>query len=263
MRLKQCLQHWPRTQAALLAVYAPFVPMVAACRERAVRAKLDRAVADLEQVYFVQVGANDGVRADPLRPFIVSDARWRGLLLEPVEFLFERLCRNYAEQADRVTCLNVAASDEEGTRRLYFLPEDMGPIDGKRPPAHATGLGSFDRGHVRKHLGPAAENYLTEQEVTCRPLGRICAEAGLPRVDLVCVDTEGHDYRVLAGFDFERYRPAVILFEHRHLSEADGRAIAALLRRYGYTASRHGMNTVAVRKATKERNETGLSEQGI
>ena len=44
---------------------------------------LDRFSRSMQQVRFVQIGANDGLHNDPVREFIVRD-RWEGVLIEPL-----------------------------------------------------------------------------------------------------------------------------------------------------------------------------------
>ena len=92
------------------------------------------------QARFVQIGANDGMLEDPLREFILAN-RWRGVLVEPVPYLFERLQRTYRD-IDRVSLENVAIADREGSMPFYYVRESSG--DPTVPVWHA-GLGSFSR----------------------------------------------------------------------------------------------------------------------
>ena len=45
---------------------------------------------DQKNVFFVQVGANDGVQSDPINHF-VSEYGWRGILVEPQPAIFKKL----------------------------------------------------------------------------------------------------------------------------------------------------------------------------
>jgi hypothetical protein len=54
---------------------------------------------------------------------------------------------------------------------------------------------------------------------------------------------------VLKQIDFARYRPKLILYEHRHLNDADRTAAASLLSREGYRLIDCGpLDTMAVRR---------------
>src|SRR5438552_16548503 len=61
-------------------------------------AKLARVIFEFgrhhPQAFVVQVGAHDGAVVDPLRAELVY-RRWRGVLVEPVPYVFERLRANY------------------------------------------------------------------------------------------------------------------------------------------------------------------------
>jgi len=55
------------------------------------------------------------------------------------------------------------------------------------------------------------------------------------QIDLLVIDTEGYDYRILQQCDLERLRPTIIMFEHQHLSPGDKAAAYERLRTHGYT----------------------------
>jgi hypothetical protein len=64
----------------------------------------------------------------------------------------------------------------------------------------------------------------------------------IDRLDLLVIDTEGWDWRILRQFDLARLRPKLILFEHQHLSaEARGGAHEFLARHdYGWAETAEG-----------------------
>ena len=47
-----------------------------------------------EPIFFMNIGANDGLAGDPLREFIVTKG-WNGILVEPVDYVFQRLVKAY------------------------------------------------------------------------------------------------------------------------------------------------------------------------
>jgi hypothetical protein len=65
---------------------------------------------------------------------------------------------------------------------------------------HAVGAGQFGAG-FKTVMKPV------------RTLSALIAEAGLETIDFLKIDVEGAEADVLAGMDFERYRPRVILAE--------------------------------------------------
>ena len=76
-------------------------------------ADLETTLAALPQgLFFVQVGAMDGVANDPIHKFVI-DKVWRGILIEPMPDMFARLQKNY-EGCDGLTFVNCAVTDYEG-----------------------------------------------------------------------------------------------------------------------------------------------------
>ena len=70
--------------------------------------KLIRRMARLyPKAFFIQVGANDGDQLDPLRTS-VHCADWRGIMVEPVPYVFQKLKANNGHLARRVRLENVA-----------------------------------------------------------------------------------------------------------------------------------------------------------
>jgi len=63
-------------------------------------------------VFFLQVGANDGLMDDPIH-FLVRKYGWRDVLLEPDPQLFERLKENYSG-VDGPILVNAALSPING-----------------------------------------------------------------------------------------------------------------------------------------------------
>src|SRR6266481_6003650 len=50
-----------------------------------------------KDLFFIQIGANDGVSNDPLYKFVIEYG-WAGILVEPLPQVFEVLRRNYADK---------------------------------------------------------------------------------------------------------------------------------------------------------------------
>jgi hypothetical protein len=82
--------------------------------------------------------------------------------------------------------------------------------------------------------------------VRARTLTSLLGELAIEQVDILQIDTEGYDYRVLQLFDFARFRPAIVHYEHQHLNAEDQVAAEALLRGYGYEIRRELYDTLAV-----------------
>ena len=76
-----------------------------------------------DDFFFVQIGAFDGVTADPIYE-LVRCQDWRGVLVEPQVEACERLQENYAGQ-DGLQFFNVAICDHDGEIKLFTRPDGM------------------------------------------------------------------------------------------------------------------------------------------
>ena len=47
-----------------------------------------------KDIFFIQIGSNDGIAGDPIHQYI-SEHNWSGILVEPIKYVFERLLHNY------------------------------------------------------------------------------------------------------------------------------------------------------------------------
>ena len=68
---------------------------------------------------------------------------------------------------------------------------------------------------VKEHAAGAAKfgaDYKTIRKPV-RTLTALCAEAGLDKIDFLKIDVEGAEAEVLAGMDFARFRPRVVMIE--------------------------------------------------
>lgn len=204
--------------------------------------RLLRAFAEAyPDAYFVEIGANDGALADPLRPHVVA-GRWRGIMVEPAPGAFERLRRNHADN-DRVVLENVAIADHDGTVALYHLPDTVPAEVAEAAPWYA-GVGSLSREHVVESANvPGAADLVERTEVPCITFESLCRRNSVERIDLLLIDTEGYDWEILKGIDFEAWRPRMVVYEHAHLGQDDREAARAMLTALGYAAKEEYMDT--------------------
>lgn len=208
--------------------------------------KLLRAFASAyPEATFVEVGANDGDQHDHLRPFI-SGSDWRGVMVEPVPYVFERLRHNYAG-VDRVACENAAIADRDGTLPFFHL-RDATPAERAELPSWYDGIGSFSLDFVLGHARdiPDVADRLVEASVPTLTFATLLQRHGIDDVDLVVIDTEGHDAAILRSIDLHVHRPRLLLYEHFHLSRDERSATRALVEAAGYETMEEGFDTFCV-----------------
>ena len=203
-----------------------------------------KAVGQKSRVFFVQVGSNDGLQGDPIHDLIVERPGWCGIFIEPIDFLYKRLRSNYGED-ERFIFENVAIGTEKGSKKFYYVSEKASELD---LPYWHDQLGSFDRDHITRALGEQMLPYIVEADVECLPLQDVLDRNGVDAIDLVHIDTEGFDYKVLSQIDLKRYKPSVILFEHHLLPDDEFASARKLLRTNGYRLVQYGNDILAIKR---------------
>ena len=191
---------------------------------------------------FVEIGANDGQRFDSIFPFVRA-GRWHGVVVEPVPYLFERLRRTYGGNR-RVAVENVAIGDHDGQRPFYHLAEAPDP-EGAGVPWWYDAIGSFDREHVLRHARgevPDVEDRIRHIDVRCMTLDSLCRKHAIAP-DLLVIDAEGFDWRIIRTIDFTSHRPRLLAFEHHHLGPRDRSDCEEMLRGLGYELVSEGLDT--------------------
>jgi FkbM family methyltransferase len=192
------------------------------------------------RAFFVEVGSNDGEQHDHLRPLILS-REWRGLMVEPVPYVFERLENNYGG-IDRVTLVNLAIADRDGELPFFHLRE---AAPDEQVPDWYHGTGSFSRDAVLGHAKniPDVEDRLVTTTVPCVKFDSLLARYDVDRVDLLLVDTEGYDWELLRGIDLAAVRPRLVVYEHFHLDPGDRADALARFAELGYETLEEGLDT--------------------
>jgi len=188
-------------------------------------------------MFFVQVGAMDGISFDPLHEHIIRH-NWRGLLVEPLSDLFAELKQTY-DGMDRLLFENVAVADDRGQRDMYRICKEA--IHLGKVPYWAKGVSTFTE--PRNMLGPNSFHkeelelmrpYIITETVRCETLAALFSKHQIRSIDIFVTDVEGYDYEVLRQLDFTTYRPSLIRIEWANLSESHKRMTLDLLGRHGY-----------------------------
>jgi len=141
--------------------------------------------------FFVDVGAAHPVMENDL--YALYCQGWSGVNVEPNAAWFADIQR--LRPRDRN--LNIALSDRE-EERIYYEVVD-------------TGLSTLDAGEAARCREQGWQ--VIEHRLQTRTLASILDEQPPARFDVLKVDVEGFEERVLLGNDWERFRPSLILVE--------------------------------------------------
>ncbi len=167
----------------------------------------------------VDVGAHDGRFLSNSYPFIAQG--WRGLLVEPLPAVFERLVANHLRHPN-ATCVNVACGAESGVAPLFI------GTDGEL--GQNSTLSTDDTEWMRNHR---TSNSI---DVKVEPISKVLDQHGIGGdIGLLLVDCEGMDLEALQGLDPTRHRPWIVVTEQYAQNPTKEAAKAELLRSWGMT----------------------------
>ena len=176
----------------------------------------------------------------PVNRYLVKYG-WAGLMLEPLSNNFRSLKQNCGGRPN-VRCRQAAVDSTAGRRLVYDLKFGLPGL-----PEWARGLGSFDRERLQqaiKELG-LDESAIGVEEVDTITWDQVWADFGPAHCDLLLIDTEGHDIRLLRLADLGRHRPTVIHFEHGCVSLDERLDFYRELLLLGYELSTQETDTIA------------------
>lgn len=199
-----------------------------------------RVFASLEGLSFIQVGANDGVRADPICGY-VKRRHWRGVLLEPVPRYFAHLRETYRD-VPGVTLLNAALDRSAGRRTIFHVRPDVAGL-----PDWVFGMATFDEARLRqvmKELRAPADAVVAEAVATVT-WDEVLERFGARRCDVLVIDAEGCDIELLRLARLHALRPRVIQFEHSCVEPSERLAFYGELLELGYEIATWRGDTVA------------------
>lgn len=240
--MKQSIKHWLR-RAGIAAVSAEHqgVRYIDRVPRSALESAIFRLFPDLTGLVFIQVGANDGQRVDPIHHFVMHH-QWSGILVEPVPELFRALSRTYYANS-RLQLVQAAVDLQSGQRPIFHLRTDLS----RQPPDWAWGLATFDLNQLRgtiRQLG-FTEEAITSTEVATMTWSALWERIPGKRCDVLVVDTEGYDVTLLRGAELATRRPRVVHFEHDLVSLEDRLGFYRELMAAGYEIWTDGPDTTA------------------
>lgn len=205
---------------------------------------LDAFSRSKKNIFFIQIGANDGQPGDPIVDYIKS-RNWSGILVEPIPYLFERLKKNYGPDSGNLIFENSAVADRDGSMKFYRLRKNDSP----GLPDWYEQIGSFRKDVILKHRSqiPRFDELLLEEDVKTITFASLLKKHAVSRVDLLHSDTEGYDFEILKLIPFQDLNIGLVMFEHKHLSKEDYKSAKKLLERHGFVLKkRNRTDSIAV-----------------
>jgi FkbM family methyltransferase len=200
MNMKKDVINWLYTKPKLFDIIKYCQTMVGPTREHSF---ICQCLASKPAPLVVQIGANDGLRNDPVRnPIIRHHARC--ILFEPNPFVFKRLESSYAYLCRKgydIRLVNGACvPDGNGSYTFYGLSDVARGSVSLEKQMSIDRKSTFDKERFRKCLAynrlPITDDMVKEFSVPLYPINDLLLEN---MVDLLVIDAEGLDWRILDG----------------------------------------------------------------
>ena len=157
----------------------------------------------------IQIGANDGQSFDELSYFIKKN-KTNSVLVEPIVENFRKLQTHY-KNLDFIKLENSAISINDEVSKLYKVNSKYT----SKYSSHISAIPSFDEKHLINH-GVNKKHIITEL-VTPITIKKLIAKYNINNLDLLFVDAEGYDGKIIYDFlDSSNLRPFMI-FEYIHI----------------------------------------------
>jgi len=204
-----------------------------------------------EPLKLIQVGANDGLRGDPVRKIILKNP-CKALLIEADPICFQALKNNYKHINNRnITFKNVAIfPDTQDNLKFFSLSEEFRKHLPRKKQVILSRKASINSKLLVEYLSNIGyeepEKLIESQNVKGEMLNTLFADYFVPNI--LIVDTEGLDWKIIESIDFEKYKPKIIYFESKFTpTEKLKNKVLEKLNRYGYRVTDFGNNIGAIK----------------
>lgn len=155
----------------------------------------------------VQIGANDGIVGEGygLLEWLLQLEDFKLYLIEPIKKHFDKLYDKYGVFGDKVTYLNYAITETEG---MFKMSDN-------------EGMSKIDPFGILDVYGITFEKFLADNSIS--------------KIDLLLMDCEGYEFKILKGLNLNLMKPKCIRYEYYWIPEKD--ECDAYLLKNGYQIS--------------------------
>lgn len=193
---------------------------------------------------YINIGAMDGVMFDESAAY-VAKYEYFPLYVEPIPYLFDKLRNNIKDPRARFE--NAAISDYDGTTQMLTIDKNV--IDQKLVHECFYGMSAIyppKNGLSSDGDRPVVEQYGKIQIVPCITLATLFSKYDIQQFDILSIDTEGHDWKIIKQLDLHKYQPSIIRAEYINLNVQEKEEICKFFSSNGYVFEIVGQNIDAI-----------------
>lgn len=172
--------------------------------------------------YFCEVGAHNGVKFSNTL-FYEKHLNWNGICIEPLPDAFKSLKNNR-----KCIVKEGAAYNRTGTIKFIQCNGGIEMLSGIKE--------TYGDQHSNRLEKEKQSSHQTSKEidVSCFMLKNLFNEHKVDTVDYLSIDTEGSEYEVLLGIDFDKVKVNVVEIEVNYPDNEKHRSIISLLNSKGF-----------------------------
>ncbi len=166
-----------------------------------------------------------------------KEKKWKGLLVEPNPSIFEKLVRNH-EKSESNLFFEKCAIGEVGEFTLYWYVEE-------------TWMASLNKEHVINQM--KGENYkILEEKIKVISFSDLLLRnESFSNVNILVIDTEGWDAKIVQSINFECFKSDMIVFESAHIEDEEFDKTIQYLSKNNYKCFTSRVDTTAINKNTE------------
>jgi FkbM family methyltransferase len=177
---------------------------------------------------FIEIGTSDFETLIPL-----AKNGWVGIFIEPVKYLLDNL-----ERIEGCRYINKAIGTYDGMTNIHYATN---PTE-----EWHKGIGYIDEAEVATGIGRYFDGKNeTVKSIPCITLNTLLEQYRVKRIDLLKIDIEGLEYKILESFDWT-IKPAVLNVEIRHWTTENRNRWKRELEEMGYVVFMEGPDLFAM-----------------
>lgn len=142
-----------------------------------------------------------------------------GAIAEPQRNVYDSLKESYSNNKN-ISVIDSAVSDSDSVQEFY------------QTNGYSSQVCSLNKNHLLKHKIPLRDIIATK--VKFLTIQSIIDMHKLGDLNLLKIDAEGHDFRIIKSIDFDVLKPQIIRFDSDHMSNVQLKEILEILVFYNY-----------------------------